>query len=153
MFRKIGNTQPKSAKKQNHKMFFSKTRSLAGKPANCSFTVDDFFFLLFFHRISSFGLVHRKKKWFGSQIQLFATEHTVLTQQMDTSNQVLKKCVAAIRHKHFWKSTKLSETVLEAKKRFSVQKRDSSDQNQAKLKKLKKVTTKKKKERKKGFFL
>ena len=73
---------------------------------------------------------------------------------MDTSNLVLKKCVAAIWHKHFWKSAKLSETVSKRKGSFSVPKRESSDQNWAKIKKSKKWRRKRKKkeERKKGFF-
>ena len=76
------------------------------------------------------------------------THHTKGNQQMATSNQVVKKCVAAIRHKHFWKSTTLSETVLKGRKRFSVKKRESSDQNWAKIKKSKKW----RRRRKKGFF-
>ena len=53
----------------------------------------------------------------------------------------------------FLASPTLLETVLKGKKRFSVQKRESSDQNCAKLKKHKKVTKKcDDDEEEEGFF-
>ena len=62
-------------KKEERKKVFFYTRSLAGKPANCSFTFYDFFSLLFFIRISSsvqcFSSNHKVKVVWFTDLVLF----------------------------------------------------------------------------------